>query len=122
MISIRQVERDYKALMERVKTDQYYQIDLSNRVNCYICTNKKCGHITKTRDVDAGTTPMYFFCEKCYDRARSSFYQDIIPDQNPTFEFYRPDLERLKKLRGNLGLYNHITAGGLEYRRIDGAA
>lgn len=118
MISIRQVERDYNELMERVKTLPYYQIDLSNRVNCYICTNEKCGHITKTRDVDVGTTPAFFRCEMCDARARTSFYKDIAPDQKPTYEWYRPDFQRFKKVRGDSGIYGHLIAGGLEYRPI----
>ncbi|MFY7827896.1 MAG: hypothetical protein ACOVQ4_12265 [Flectobacillus sp.] len=123
-ISIRQVERDYKALMERVQTLPDYQIDLTNRVNCYSCVNKKCGHITKTKDVDAGTTPMYFWCEMCNSRAVSSFYNDLAPDQKPSYEWYRPDFQRFKKVRGNQGIYNHLISGGLEYRQIivDGKA
>lgn len=117
-ISIRQVERDYKTLMDKVKNDPYYQIDLSNRVNCYTCVNKECGHITKTKDVDAGTTPMYFYCEMCNSRAVSSFYNDLAPDQKPSYEWYRPDFKRFKKVRGNHGIYNHLIAGGLEFRQI----
>ena len=56
------VERKYKKLMQDVATSDYYKVDLSNRVNCYVC---KCGHITKTKDIDAGVTPMMFTCESC---------------------------------------------------------
>ena len=84
-------------------------------VNCYSCN---CGHITKTIDIDPGTTPFLFTCEKCGDMARSSFYIDRTPDQKPTIEWYRPTIEEVLKLRKEPGLLEHILNGGLEYRKI----
>lgn len=54
MLSQREVERQYNKLMQDVATSDYYKIDLTNRVNNYVCTSVKCQHITKTQDVDAG--------------------------------------------------------------------
>ena len=60
MMSQREVERRYKKLLHDVQTKDFYKIDLTKRVNCYGCP--ACKHITKTRDVDAGVTPMFFEC------------------------------------------------------------
>ena len=97
MNSQREIECNYNKLMNDVKTSDYYKIDLSNRVNCYTC--QSCGHITKTKDVDAGVIPFMFLCEKCNSTAYSSFFKDIAPDQQPTIEWYRPDLKQVMKMR-----------------------
>lgn len=115
MISQREVERRYKKLMHDVENDDYYKVDLTNRINCYVCD---CGHITKTKDIDAGVTPFYFNCEKCGGMARSTFFTDIAPQQPPTFEWYRPSLEECLKMRKKPELLEHILKGGLRYRSI----
>ena len=117
MISQREVERKYSKLMNDVQTNKFYtEIDLSNRVNCYTCD--KCGHITKTKDVDAGVTPFIFNCEKCNSTAMSSFYKDIAPEQKPTYEWYRPDLKRTLKLRKDEYELDHVLSGGLLARKF----
>lgn len=116
MISQRELERKYSALLNDVATKDYYKIDLTNRVNCYVCS---CGHITKTKDVDAGITPMFFNCEKCSKSATSNFYRDIVPNQNPTIEWYRPTLKELMKKRVNEDFIDHVLRGGLNYRKIN---
>jgi hypothetical protein len=78
-----EIKKAYAKLLEAVKNDKFYDIDLSNRVNCYTCS---CGHITKTIDVDAGVTPFMHFCEKCNKTATSSMYNDRAPDQKPTLQ------------------------------------
>lgn len=118
MKSQREIERRYNKLMNDVKTLDYYKIDLSNRVNCYTC--QSCGHITKTRDIDAGVTPFMFLCEKCNKTAYSSFFEDIAPNQEPTIEWYRPDLKQIMKMRKkDNGILEHIFNGGLDYRKIN---
>ena len=109
------VERKYTQLLKDVETKDFYKIDLSKRVNCYLC---KCGHITKTRDIHAGVTPMMFACEICGNDAMSSFYNDIAPQQQPTFEWYRPELKKVLKMRKNPAMLDHILRGGLDYRKI----
>lgn len=116
MESQRQVERQYNKLLQDVATKEFYtSIDLSNRVNCYVCN---CGHITKTKDVDAGVTPFIHSCEKCGGEARSTFYRDIAPDQQPTQEWYRPSLKQTFKMRSKPGMVEHILMGGLDVRKI----
>jgi hypothetical protein len=117
MKSQRQIERDYNKLMNDVKTSDYYKIDLTNRVNCYTC--QSCGHITKTKDIDAGVIPFMFMCEKCNGTAYSSFFKDIAPNQEPTIEWYRPTLKQILKLRNKPDVLHHIFNGGLEYRKIN---
>ncbi len=116
MKSQREIERRYNKLLEDVKIKDYYKIDLTNRVNCYICS---CGHITKTKDVDAGVTPMFYNCEKCNGQARSSFYKDIAPNQQPTQEWYRPTLKQVLKMKTHDGMIEHILNGGLDIRKIN---
>jgi len=115
MISQREVERRYNKLMHDVANDEFYKVDLTNRVNCYKCD---CGHITKTKDIDSGVTPFFFSCEKCGRMAKSTFYIDAAPNQTPTIEWYRPTLKELMKKRKNVALLEHILNGGLEYRKI----
>ncbi len=117
MRSQREVQKSYNKLLQDVKTKEFYKIDLSNRVNCYCCTN--CSHITKTIDVDAGVTPMMFTCENCKETARSSFYKDIAPYQKPTIQWYRPELGEAMKLRKNEPLLSHVLAGGLMSKDIE---
>ena len=117
MNSQREIERKYNKLLHDVATHEFYKIDLTNRVNCYQC--KSCGHITKTRDVDAGVTPFIHRCEKCNGMAYSTFYTDIAPDQQPTEEWYRPTLKQVLKMRNKPDLLNHILQGGLDYRKVN---
>jgi hypothetical protein len=114
MLSKKEIIRAYNKLIKEVETDDFYKIDLSNRVNCYICS---CGHITKTKDVDSGVTPFMHNCEKCKKMANSSLYRDIAPDQDPTKEWYRPTLEQVLKIKDE-NLLDHILRGGLDSRKI----
>lgn len=113
--SKRSVTEKYLNLINDVDTNDFYDIDLTNRVNCYVCP---CGHITKTKDVDAGVTPFMFTCEACGNVAQSTFYKDIIPDKPHTIEWYRPNLKETLKLRKNPGTLEHVLAGGLMDRKI----
>lgn len=115
IMSVNEATKKYNALMHDVATNDYYKIDVTNRVNCYVC---RCGHITKTRDVDPGCTPFYFNCESCGMSAQSTFYKDILPDQKPTIEWYRPTLDEVLKLRDEPNLLSHIFLGGLNHRQI----
>ncbi len=119
MESQRSIERNYKKLLNDVATKDYYNIDLTNRVNCYKC--KDCNHITKTKDIDAGVTPFMHTCERCDGMAYSTFYTDIAPAQKPTQEWYRPSLiETLKYRKKEFGesMLDHIFKGGLQVREI----
>ena len=115
MKSQREITRRYNKLLTEVETDDFQKIDLTNRVNCYVC---KCGHITKTKDVDAGVTPAMHTCEKCNDFAHSTFYTDVAPSQKPTQEWYRPTLKQVLKMRKNEELLEHILKGGLDVRKV----
>ena len=115
MQSQREIERKYSKLLKDVETNVFYKIDLTNRVNCYVCG---CGHITKTKDVDAGVTPFMHKCEKCGQMAQSTFYKDIVPEQQPTEEWFRPTLKQVLKMRKNEGMLDHILQGGLDVRRV----
>jgi len=115
MLSQREVEKKYNALMVRVKNDDYYKVDLTKRVNCYTCA---AGHITKTRDIDAGVTPMFHTCEICGIQANSTFFKDIAPHKETTQEWYRPTLKELLKKRNNPGYIDHVLNGGLAVRAV----
>jgi len=105
-------------ISEREITRQYAKVKIvlaePNRVNCYTCPN---GHVTKTIDRHIGTTPMFNRCE-CGLQSTSSWYKDIAPDIEPTYEWFVPTLEQVKKYRKNPSMLDHIFAGGLDYRKI----
>ncbi|WP_321321498.1 hypothetical protein [Labilibaculum sp.] len=116
MTSQREVERLYEKLMHDVATKEFYtDIDLANKVNCYVC--EECQHITKTKDVDPGVTPFMFTCEVCKATATSTFYTDIAQDCKPTIEWYRPSLKETLKLRKDQGTLDHVLRGGLIDRK-----
>lgn len=116
MISQREIERKYSKLLNDVETNDFYKVDLTNRVNCYVC--QTCKHITKTKDIDSGVTPFMSHCESCGNYAQSTFYKDIAPDQPHTWEWFRPSLKQVLKMRKNEGMLDHILSGGLELRKI----
>lgn len=109
LLSQREVERRYNRIaIKEVSADRH---------NCYSCPNK---HITKTIDIDSGTTPMFINCPVCQQRATSTFYNDIAPEQKPTHEWFRPTLEQTMKWRSkNPQMCEHILMGGLELRKIE---
>ena len=113
----KQLIKRYNQLMIDVETNSYYtDIDLTNRVNCYVCG---CGNVIKTKDIDAGCTPFMILCDKCNEFAKSTFYKDIKPNIEPQYEWYRPTLEEILKLRKKEPeLIEHILRGGLDYRKI----
>lgn len=111
----KEIKRRYAKLVFDVATNDFYKIDLKNRVNCYVC---KCGHVTKTIDIHAGVTPFVDTCEKCNGLANSTFYNDIKPDQKPTREWYRPELKELLHEDYNHDGLDHVLRGGLEVRDI----
>lgn len=116
MISEKEVIKKHKKLLLDVKTKDFYKMDLTNRVNCYLC--HVCKHITKTKDVDAGVTPMFSNCELCKSQASSTGYKDIAPDKLPTFEWFRPPLSEIIKLIKKPHIIDHILKGGLMLRPV----
>lgn len=116
MKSQREVERLYNKLIHDVKTNDFYtKVDLKNRVNCYVCDS--CGNITKTKHIDAGVTPMFFSCVECGQRSRSTFFNDIVPNKQPTIEWYRPTLHECLKMRNDEAVLQHVLNGGLNFRK-----
>lgn len=115
--------KDYKhrepTISEREIERQYAKLTIKdaepNRVNCYTCAQ---GHITKTIDRHHGTTPMFNTCPVCGGQSTSSWYRDIAPDIEPSYEWFVPTLQQTKKYRNNPGMLDHIFAGGLDYRKI----
>lgn len=110
---------------KREVIQKYYKITIAyaagksvkGRVNCYICPD--CRHVTKTTCLDEGVTPAFFACEKCNGLARTTFFEDVAPEQKPTFAWFRPALNRVLAIRHrDPRLVAHILNGGLHYRRI----
>jgi RNase P subunit RPR2 len=116
MKSQREIQREYNKLLQDVATKDFYKVDLTNRVNCYVC--QSCHAITKTIDVDSGVTPFIHLCENCNGEAHSTFYKDIVPNRQPTQEWYRPSLKEVLKMRNKEGMLEHILQGGLDVRLI----
>lgn len=110
-MTIREIESKYKDMVSGINAGNRLKGQLKGRVNCYVCS--VCGHTTKTRDVDEGVSPIYFECEKCGNRAFSTFYKDVVPDQEPTFEWFRPSLRKVVKNRKEELILDHVLSGGL---------
>jgi DNA replicative helicase MCM subunit Mcm2 (Cdc46/Mcm family) len=115
MKSVKETTKKYNELIKDVETNDFYKTDLTNKVNCYVC---KCGHVTKTIDIHSGVTPFMFTCEKCDGDAQSTFYNDIKPYQKPTFEWHRPILKEVLKMRKDEFILDHVLRGGLIDRKI----
>jgi len=115
----KELDGKYSELIEDVKTNDYYDIDLTNRTNVYMCEN---AHFTKTRDIDPGVTPFMHTCPQCGDFAKSSFYKDSHPSEPPTQEWYRPSLDECRELNVTLkhsdSILEHVFNGGLLCRDI----
>lgn len=118
MKSQREVTKQYNKLLQDVATNEFYtKVDLTKRVNCYIC--QTCKRVTKTIDIDSGVTPFMHQCEYCKNTAHSTFYTDVAPNQEPTQEWFRPTLKECLKMRGKFeGLLDHVLQGGLDVRAI----
>lgn len=59
-------------------------------------------------------------CDVCGLEATSSFYKDIAPHLKPTYEWYRPTLNEVFKMRKkDNGMLEHIFKGGLNFRKIN---
>lgn len=114
MKSQRQVEKEYNNLLKDVATEYFYKTELP-KMNCYVCG---CGHITKTINIDSGVTPFLFDCEKCGEKAKSTFFNDIAPRLKPKFEWYRPTLKQVLKMRKKPAMLEHVLKGGLDFRNL----
>jgi len=111
MISIRKVTKEYNRI-KKILDDQ----EKRSKINCYKCS---CRYITKTIDVDKGTTPFMHTCFKCGNMAQSTFYTDIAPEQKPVEEWYFPTLkETLKMRKKQSDELEHVLMGGLIPRKI----
>jgi len=109
----KEIEHQYLRLQYEVAHNDYYKIDLSNRINVYTCEN---GHATKTICVDPGVTPFMHLCDTCGSMARSSFFQDTHPNLEPTQEWFRPTLKQVLKMSEEMR--EHVLQGGLDVRNI----
>jgi hypothetical protein len=114
MESQRQIQRKYEKLMSQVANDDFYKVDVAEKINCYSCN---CGRILKTKFIDAGVTPMFIKCDQCKGTAQSSGYIDLIPEQPALMEWYRPALSEVMKYRSRPDILTHIFSGGLSVRK-----
>ena len=95
-------------------------------INGYACD--ACGQLTIIRHVDEGVTPMFLACRAegldpreatCKGQAVSLMYPPGDPPSPPTWEWYKPSPEALKRMkRKDPAMYEHIRKGGLELRKI----
>lgn len=105
--------------------------------NAYYCD--VCRGYVVTIDRDAGVTPMFLACRvkgdprdpanDCKGRSRSMMYPpEPWPEEDgygtpiptePTWEWYMPDEDECKRLKGeDLGAWEHVEKGGLLLRPI----
>ncbi|ARK09055.1 hypothetical protein A6C57_01280 [Fibrella sp. ES10-3-2-2] len=83
----------------------------NNQINTYTCGK---GHVTVTRDVDEGVTPMNKNCPTCGQPARSGWY-NVDQLQTPTHEWYKP---RHPERYNNPNMREHCQKGGLAFRAV----
>lgn len=85
--------------------------------NMYVC--QTCGYKIVTVDIDEGVTPFMIGCkrENC-DGDMYSFFYRINPLLEPTYEWYKPNLEDYSEEHREL-MRNHIENGGLDIRKIN---
>lgn len=91
------------------------------RRNLYMC--RDCAAYIITIDRHKGVTPSFLACDSCTAGQKvSSFYRiALLPDGDPTHEWYRPDGEELIiLLRNKYGMAEHLLKGGLLLRKIGG--
>ena len=110
----------YNRMLERVKTKPYYtDVDLTNRLNTYTCA---AGHVTTTKDIHAGTTPMVINCPLCL-MAKTPVLSAYSAMYRPTkvgkvsIEWYRPEWVEFEKLHPML--MRHVLDGGLLLRPVN---
>jgi hypothetical protein len=101
----------YNSIVYRYKNQKVKD----NKINCYICN--KCDHITKTIEIDIGSIPFMFNCEKCDGMGTTTFSKDIAPTQKSTIEWYRPSLKEVLTYKDYK--QERILDGGLEHRKIN---
>jgi hypothetical protein len=91
---------------------------MKGKINTYTCP---AGHVTVTRDLDEGVTPMMLRCRQkhndakhnCTEMAKSAWY-NCDQSLNPEYEWYKP-----VTLKGfNRDEKEHIEQGGLMLRKI----
>ncbi|WP_313418783.1 hypothetical protein [Sphingobacterium multivorum] len=100
----------------------YEKLDIKEaapgRTNVYSCESNP-RHFTKTIDRNVGVTPMFIACHHCGQKSKSSFYNDHLPDEKPTHEWFVPTVEETwKYVKTKPYLVEHILKGGLELRPI----
>lgn len=85
--------------------------------NVYTC--QKCRDYIVTVDRDEGTTSFMLGCRSprgdCGGMMQSSFYR-VDPTLTPTWEWYKPEMEEIKK--STPAMADHAMRGGLFLRRI----
>ncbi len=112
----KEITKKYEALLKSVAEDDFYDIDLTDRVNVYVCPK---GHMTKTKEVDAGVTPFIMGCSKCQTGAQSRMYKGVPEELEVTREWYRPSLEETLRIAKQVPqALDHILQGGLLNRKI----
>lgn len=110
-VSRRQITKQYKSMVDtftKTKGNKGW-------TNCFNC--KTCLHTTKTINKDHGVTPYYINCEKCGNESYSSGFCDLKPEDQPTYEWYRPTLKQTIKLRKKNGTELGLVMGGMLFSR-----
>lgn len=84
-----------------------------NQKNAYVCPNL---HITKTVQIDDGSTPLVLKCQVCKTPAKSMMGM-VNPNIEADYEWYKPSDIVLNTL--GPAERAHINKGGLFLRKIE---
>jgi hypothetical protein len=102
-------------------------MEQTNKINAYVCFNL---HITVTKNVDEGVTPMFIACPKCFKQAISMMY-NVNQSSKPTQQWYKPTRDEIvaeaKAVTKNFNvsfldvfnnLQDHVSKGGLLMKEL----
>lgn len=92
--------------------------EAANAKNAYTC--RGCGFVVVTVNRDEGTTPFMIDCRApgagCSEMMQSNFYRLPEGAPEPTLEWYRPSLKKIRRLSS--WEQEHVLKGGLLLRTV----
>lgn len=106
----------YNKLVKDIAPTEADKEKLNTTTIDYVCGGH---HVTKTKKIDLGTIPLQIPCPTCGQTAiHMGKESDLMPEQEPTHEWFRPTLEQVLSCQKKPNLLEHFLNGGLDYREI----
>lgn len=115
MMSVKKLTAHFFKMKHEMEENE----NLTTGVTCFVCDT--CQEAIKTELVDKGITPTSLICNNCKGPMKNTNGEDIAPDYDPTWEWYRPTLKeylKFRKLNKRQNL-NWVGSGGLLMRSVE---